>query len=142
LVAFDDLGLLHFPRALGTPALLLDARPALAVQLIERERGSRLSRGEHLDRDIDETDLEKAAPGCSCRHSFAPLMYRTRGRSRLGAPLRAVTLVPGTQIKPCPGKVDFVLTNLVAKQPSRGTVMFEGHGQAARQHPQPGDHHQ
>ena len=69
LVALDDLRVRHLALAVRAPALLLDARLALGVELVERDRRRRLGRREHLDRDVDEADLEVALPGRSRGHA-------------------------------------------------------------------------
>src|SRR5262249_2109186 len=51
------------------PAFLLNARLALAVELVERDRRARLGRREHLDGDVHQADLEVPLPGCSCCHA-------------------------------------------------------------------------
>src|SRR5262249_40846007 len=55
-----------FPFAVGTPALLLNARLALRVELVERNHVSRLGGRKYLHRDVDEADLQEAFP-CRAR---------------------------------------------------------------------------
>src|SRR5262249_48868809 len=71
LVALDDLTVGHFAVAVLAPALLADARLTLAVQLVERDRPARFGRGEHLDRNVHQADLEKPLARGSCGHDFA-----------------------------------------------------------------------
>src|SRR4029453_17568786 len=75
-VAFDDLGVGHLAIAVRAPALLLDARLTLAVQLIERDRPARFGRREHLDGDVHQADLEETFPGRTCCHGV--FSYRTQ----------------------------------------------------------------
>src|SRR5690606_30726393 len=56
-----------------TPLLLLDAGPALAVQLVEADGRRRVGCREDANRDVDQADLEVSLPGCSCRHRASPL---------------------------------------------------------------------
>src|SRR6185295_20199698 len=51
-----------------TPALLLNARLTLGVQLIEAERRGRVGGRKHFHRNVDEADLEISLPGRSRRH--------------------------------------------------------------------------
>src|SRR4029450_13260507 len=67
-VALDDLGERHLALAVRTPALLLDPRLALAVELVEADGRGRVRRGKHADGDVHEGDLEEALPSRSCSH--------------------------------------------------------------------------
>src|SRR5207342_3300205 len=58
LEALDDIAVGHFALALRAPAFLLDACLTLAVQLIEAQRGPGIGRRKHLDRNVDQADLE------------------------------------------------------------------------------------
>src|SRR5581483_9828894 len=62
LEALDDVGVRDFALALWTPALLLNARLAFAVELVEAERRGGVGRGKHFDGNVDEADLEIALP--------------------------------------------------------------------------------
>ena len=62
------------------PLLLLDARLALVVELIERDRGRRLGRGIHPHRDGDQTDLEETFPGGTRSHENRPCYRAHAGR--------------------------------------------------------------
>src|SRR5262249_39205389 len=73
LEAFDDVGVWHFALALRAPALLLNPRLALAVQLVETECRAGIGRREHLDRNIDEADLQVPLPRRSRRHTLPTL---------------------------------------------------------------------
>src|SRR6185295_18932600 len=68
LVAFDNVGVRDFALAVRAPALLLNARLALGMELVEADRRARFGRGEHLDRDIDQADLQVTLPGRSRSH--------------------------------------------------------------------------
>ena len=62
LVGFDD------PLVNRAVALLLDRRPAFAVQQPERHvrlAGGRLRSGREADRDVDEAEADVAVPGCT-----------------------------------------------------------------------------
>ena len=69
LVALHDLRVRHFAVAVRAPALLLNARLALGVELVEGNGAARFGRREHLDRDVHQADLEVALPRCSCSHT-------------------------------------------------------------------------
>ena len=66
--SLDDVGVRHFALAVRAPALLLDARLTLGVQLVEAERRAGVGRRKHLDRDVHEADLEITLPRRSRRH--------------------------------------------------------------------------
>src|SRR6185436_3757499 len=83
LEPLDDVGVGHFALAFGAPALLLDARLALAVELVEAQGRAGISGGKHLDRNVDEADLQIAFPRRSRGHD-APL-----GRASSAPPARA-----------------------------------------------------
>src|SRR5262249_5925745 len=72
LVAFDEIAVRHLALALRAPALLLDARLTLGVQLIEAERRARVGCREHLDGDVHETDLEISLPRRTGSHRSSP----------------------------------------------------------------------
>src|SRR5262249_1882773 len=72
LVALDDVAQRHFFVAAGTPSLLLDARLTDVMELIEGDRGARLSGRVDLDGDVDQADAQVPFPGCTCCHSFSP----------------------------------------------------------------------
>ncbi len=71
LIAFDQLGVRHLAFAVRAPPLLLDARLALGVELVERDGISRFGRREHLHRDVDQADFQEAFPSRSWRHTSA-----------------------------------------------------------------------
>jgi hypothetical protein len=73
-VALDDLRLRDITLALRAPLLVVDAGLALVVELVERDGRARLGRGIHLDRDVDEADLQIAFPRGARRHGR--LQYR------------------------------------------------------------------
>src|SRR5262249_41607676 len=79
LVALDDLRVRHFAIAMRAPALLLDARLTLAMQLVERDRSARLGRWKHLDRDVHQADLQEPFPGRSCSHIALGYRYDACG---------------------------------------------------------------
>src|SRR4029079_12713620 len=70
LVALDDVGVGDLAFAFRAPAFLLDAGLAFAVELVEAQRRAGVGRREHLDRDVDEADLEIALPGWSRSHTL------------------------------------------------------------------------
>ena len=57
LVSFYDVSVRYLALALWTPALLLNARLTLGVQLVEAERGTSVGRREDLDRNVHQADL-------------------------------------------------------------------------------------
>ncbi len=87
LEALDDVGVGHFTLALRTPALLLNPRLTLAVQLVEAQSGAGIGGRKHLDRDVHEADLEITLPRRSRRHVGSPRLselssYFCSGRKR------------------------------------------------------------
>src|SRR5439155_414300 len=67
LPALDDLVVRDLAVVLGAPALVLDRRPALAVQHPERHvrlPGSRLRGQGHPDGDVDQTEADGSVPDC------------------------------------------------------------------------------
>ena len=85
LEALGDLGDRNLALALRAPALLLNARLALGVELVEADGGGGVGRGEHPDRDVHEADLEEALPGRSCSHGviIGRMAVRATGQARL-----------------------------------------------------------
>ena len=73
LVAFDDVGVRNLALAVRAPALLLDARLTLGMELVEAERRARVGRRKHLDRDVDEADLQVTFPRRSRGHRLSNL---------------------------------------------------------------------
>src|SRR5205814_9878177 len=69
LVAFHELAVGHLALAVRAPALLLDARLTLGVELVEGDGFGGLGRREHLHRDADQADLEVALPCRSWWHT-------------------------------------------------------------------------
>src|SRR5207248_10292663 len=72
LVALDDVGIRHLSLALRAPALLLNARLAFRVKLVEAQRGAGVGCRKHLDRDVDEANLEITLPCRTRGHRTAP----------------------------------------------------------------------
>ena len=68
LVPLDDLGVRDFAVAVRAPLLLLNARAALTVKLVEGNRRSGFSRREHLDRNVHQADFQETLPGCASCH--------------------------------------------------------------------------
>src|SRR5204863_3234174 len=68
LVALDQLGVRHLAFAVGTPPLLLDARLALGMELVEGNRVSRFGGRKDLYRNVDKADLEEPFPSRAWRH--------------------------------------------------------------------------
>ena len=61
------IGVRDFPLAVRAPALLLDPRLALGVELVEAQGRAGVGRREHLDRDVDEgSSSEVTLPSRSC----------------------------------------------------------------------------
>src|SRR4029079_8238119 len=68
LVPLHDFGVGHFTVAVRAPALLLDARLAFAMELVEGDGPAGFRGREHLDGDVHQADLEEALPGRSRSH--------------------------------------------------------------------------
>src|SRR4029078_2022211 len=79
LVALDHFRQRHLALALRAPALLLDARLALAVELVEADGGGRIGGREDPDRDVHQADLEETFPGRTCCHGGIIDWKRARG---------------------------------------------------------------
>jgi hypothetical protein len=72
-VAFHELRVGNVTLAVRAPALLLDARLALAMELVEGNGRGRLGGREHLHRDVDETYFQEPFPRrsrCHMRNSI------------------------------------------------------------------------
>src|SRR5207237_3708839 len=69
LVALGDLGERHLALALRAPALLLDARLAFGMELVEADAGRGISRREHPHGDVHQADFHEAFPGWACCHN-------------------------------------------------------------------------
>ena len=92
LVALDEIGVGDLHLARRTPALLLNARPAFAVKLIETDGGRRVRGWEDTDGDIDQTDLEVALPGRARCHKDS---FTVSGKGALSVEIDRPVIVPG-----------------------------------------------
>ena len=88
LVALHEIGVGDLHLAGRTPPLLLNARAAFPMELVEADGRRRVRGWEHTDGDVDQTDLEVTLPGrtrCHVRSLGTPATrhYRRIGRRKL-----------------------------------------------------------
>ena len=98
LVALHDVRVGHFLLARRAPALLLDARLAFGVKLVEAQGRAGVGGRKHLDRDVHKADLEVALPGGACGH--APIITEGAGDRPSLAAIMAVRMNSRTSRHP------------------------------------------
>src|SRR4029079_17069378 len=75
-VPLDDLSEWHFALAVRTPALLLNASLAFAMELVEADRGRRIGCRKHPHRNVDQADFHEPFPRRSGGHASSPLSLK------------------------------------------------------------------
>src|SRR5262249_31076500 len=93
-VPLHQIGIGHLALAFGAPALLLDARLAFGVKLVEAESRPGVGRRKDFNRDVHEADFQIAFPGRPCSHKC--VSYEAFS-SRLSA-LSAASQHPGSHL--------------------------------------------